>query len=317
MSIRVLVLGGTGMLGHMVLKVLSADSKLSICATHIENPQDPFFFDVEQGLDKLESICNANKGCDYVINCIGITSANINLDDPASLAKAIVINTAFPHQLGLFCRSHNIRIIHISTDGVFSGRSGAVYDESSECDCADFYGRIKYLGEVLKNRNIINIRTSIVGPSPFEKTGLWDWFSSLPSGSTVTGYTNHIWNGVTTYQFAELCRKIITQNRFEGLRAESALFHFAPNQPISKYELLNVFKSALKKDITINPNEHPDGPVKRILTTEFFGLRQLYTHDQTIESALKQMMNFVDNTKYSKISTGEDTGWRRRNSQSF
>ena len=138
MRIKVLVLGGTGMLGHMVLRVLSTDKQLSVNATHLTDPSDPLFFDVEQGLDKLELICRADKGCEYIINCIGITAANIKYNEPASLIRAININAVFPHQLGLFCSSHGIRLIHMSTDGVFSGRSN-IYDEDSECDCFDFH----------------------------------------------------------------------------------------------------------------------------------------------------------------------------------
>ena len=304
MSAKVLVLGGTGMLGHMALRVLSAESELSVRATHITNPADPFFFDVEKGLQKLELICSRMGSCDYVINCIGVTAANINPSQPPSLVKAININALFPHQLGLFCRSNGIRLIHISTDGVFSGR-GQTYDESSECDCPDFYGKTKSLGEVLNNASVINIRCSIIGPSPYEKGGLWEWFCSQPSAAVISGYTNHIWKGVTTYQFAELCRKIITQNKFDKLRDTSPVFHFTPNQPVSKYELLCFFKSALKRDITIKPAEHAGGAVRRLLVSKFTVFGELYGQEHTMESSIKEMMDFIDTKHYSGVSTWE------------
>ena len=300
MSVKVLVLGGTGMLGHMVQKVLSTDKHLSVNATHLTDPSDLLFFNVEQGLDKLELICRAGKVCEYIINCIGITSANIKPDKPASLIKAIDINSVFPHQLGLFCLSRDIRMIHMSTDGVFSGRSNT-YDEESECDCLDFYGKTKCLGEVLNNTSVINIRCSIIGHSPYEKGGLWEWFCSQPPGAVINGYTNHLWSGVTTYQFAELCRRIITQNCFQRLRMESPVFHFAPNQPVSKYELMNIFKSVLERDIVINPSEHPHGIVKRLLISKFSAFKELFNQNLRMELSIKELMNFIDTNNIHKF----------------
>lgn len=255
-------------------------------------------------MGQLELICSRIKGCDYIINCIGITAANITLSQPSSLIKAININALFPHQLGLFCRSNGIRRIHISTDGVFSGR-GRTYDESSACDCPDFYGTTKSIGEVLNNTGVINIRCSIIGPSPYEKGGLWEWFCSQPAATVISGYTNHIWKEVTTYQVAELCRKIIAQNKFDELRDTSSVFHFAPNQPVSKYELLCCLKSVLKKDVTIKPVEHTGGAVRRLLVSKFTVFGKLCGQEHTMEYSIKKMMDFIGTKHYSGVSTWE------------
>ena len=289
MSTRILILGSTGMLGHMVLKVLSKGKFFLTNGTHLTASDDLLYFNVEAGLEKLSLICEKNKGFNYLINCIGITADKIDSSDSSSITRAIAINSLFPHQLAKFARDKNIRVIHISTDGVFSG-TAECYDEDSPCDCLDIYGKTKSLGEVV-NSNVLNIRCSIIGPSPFEKGGLFEWFQSQPEGTTISGYTNHIWNGVSTSQFAELCRRIIKDNQFEDLRKESSVFHFAPNRAVSKYELLNILKSALNKKITINSVEHSDGIVRRVLVSKYSGLKKLHDCDIPMETAIKQLVN--------------------------
>jgi len=174
---------------------------------------------------------------------------------------------------------------------VFSGRA-EFYDEDAPCDCFDVYGKTKSLGEVVDS-NVLNIRCSIIGPSPYERGGLFEWFQSQPEDSVISGYTNHVWNGITTFQFAKLCQRIIEGNQFDCLRKESAIFHFVPNQQVSKYELLNILKSALNKKITINPAEHIKGAVKRVLVSKYSGLKRLYGHDIPMEKAIRQLIEFA------------------------
>lgn len=287
MNMKVLILGSTGMLGHMVLKDLSREKKFLVFGTHISKLNDLFYFNVEEGLEKLDVLYEENKGFDYFINCIGITADKIDSFDSSSIIKAVNINTLFPHQLAEFSRKKNIRVIHISTDGVFSG-DAEFYDEDSPCDCIDIYGKTKSLGEVNNNNNFLNIRCSIIGPSPFEKGGLFEWFCSRPEGSKVTGYTNHFWNGVTTLQFAELCQKIIQKNCFDNIRKESSVHHFCPNQVISKYELLKLFKSILEKRIQVVPAVNGSSPVKRILRTKYNSLRNLFGGNKDIQLEIEK-----------------------------
>lgn len=288
MSIKVLILGKTGMLGHMVSKVLSNEGTFTVDGTHLGDVNDPFFFDVESGLTKLDSICTQSSGYDYFINCIGITNNNVDENSSKSVLRAIKINVIFPHELAEFALKKDIRVIHISTDGVFSGKSEYYYEDSPH-DCTDIYGKTKSLGEVINCGNFLNLRCSIMGPSPFEKGGLFEWFKSQQDGSVISGYTNHLWNGVTTLQFAELCKTVIKNNQFEVLRKESHVFHFAPNSTISKFELLNLLKTIFKKEITINPVEIESGIVKRILTSKYNGLKQLHSHDIKMEKPVMQL----------------------------
>lgn len=236
---KVLVLGVTGMLGHMVHRVLAASATIEAHGTHILDKQSPFYFDVMSGLGELEIICAKSSRYDYFINCIGILPAKIEDKDPASIRKAIKINSLFPHELSAFAKDHGGRVIHISTDGVFSGDAESYYEDDAH-DCKDLYGITKSLGEVFAE-NFLNLRCSIIGPSPFLGEGLMEWFLKQPTGAVVPGYTNHIWHGISTYQFGNLCLKIIEGDHFEKIRTESSVFHFAPNEPITKYELLRLF----------------------------------------------------------------------------
>jgi len=292
MTKNILILGTTGMLGHMVERILSADSDLTVSGTHISEQDDPFYFRAEKGIDKLEHICRETGGYDYMINCIGITADKIRVADSNSIILATLINSCFPHQLAKLAERLNFRVIHISTDGVFSG-SAQSYDEDGSHDCPDVYGKTKSIGEVLNCENFLNIRCSIIGPSPIEKGGLIEWFRSQPDGSTVSGYTNHIWNGITTLQFAEICRAIIKNDKFDRLRAESAVFHYAPNKPVTKYELLNILKEALGKNIVVKPAGHSEKQIKRILESKYEGLKSLADHGAPMVEAIEQLVAFV------------------------
>lgn len=273
---KVLILGVTGMLGHMVQRVLEESPTIDVHGTHIFNKQDPFYFDVMFGLKDLEVICGRSPCYDYFINCIGILPGKIIEKDPATTRKAIKINSLFPHELSAFAKERNVKVIHISTDGVFSGGAES-YHEDDIHDCPDFYGITKSLGEVF-DEHFLNLRCSIIGPSPFFGEGLMEWFLKQPAGSVVSGYTNHIWHGISTYQFGKLCLKIIEGDHFENIRRESAVFHFAPNEPITKFNLLCLFKEIFNKNINVEANASDDKIYKRILQTKYFGLKNIYDY---------------------------------------
>jgi len=292
MKKKILVLGRTGMLGYMVMSVLSNSDGLLVSGTQRDNPKEEFYFDVKKGIGTLKEAYDRNQGFDYFVNCIGITRPKINVKNPGSIINAVEVNTFFPHRLAAFAERNNVKVIHISTDGVFSGRH-EYYAESSSRDCTDIYGRTKSLGEA-KGNNLINIRCSILGPSPFEKEGLLEWFLSQKEGSTIDGYTNNIWNGVTTLQFAELCENIIRRDEFNRLRKLSSVFHFAPNRPISKYELFLLLKSAFTKDVNISPAEDNRGSIRRVLKSDYEAIKMVYPQGLPMEKVIKQLVDFVN-----------------------
>jgi dTDP-4-dehydrorhamnose reductase len=284
---RVLVLGGEGMLGQMVVRLLSQTKSLIVKYTS-RNQQSWYFYDAENGMDTLQKILDQYGPFDYFINCIGILSNKINEQDSKSLRRAILINALFPYDLAILARNVRARVIHISTDGVFSGASDKPYLEDSPCDCVDIYGKTKSLGEV-KQEGFLTLRCSIIGPDPVGKKGLLEWFLAQPDDGTVIGYTNHLWNGVTTLQFAELCQKIIVQERFDEIWNESPVHHFCPNRAVSKYELLEIFKSVFKKNVTIKPSCSEGLVVRRILATKYKSLKSLFAYDLDMEQAVRKL----------------------------
>jgi len=304
MKIKVLILGCTGMLGHVVYSRLAQEPSLSVYGTHLDNRRDALYFDAQDGLKKLARICQANSGIKYIINCVGITANRIDVGKSESIARAVEINSLFPHRLAAFAAERKIRVMQISTDGVFSGQAKR-YTESSACDCQDLYGKTKCLGEVSAD-NFLNIRCSIIGPSPLEKGGLWEWFLSQPEGARISGYANHRWHGVTTLQFAELMARIIKEDCFAVLREESPVFHFAPNRPVTKYQLLQIFKKQFKRKVTIKPVQHPE-PVARILVSQYPKFTNITGKNLSLAKAVQVLAELPMVTAQEREKT-----WRRR-----
>jgi dTDP-4-dehydrorhamnose reductase len=283
---RVLVLGSTGMVGQAVLRVLSREPRLSVQGTHRRGgAEDPLRFEAEHGVNGLRALLDRAGPFSHIINCIGSTDTNVGWADPENVQRSILLNALFPHQLAAVARQSKSRVIHVSTDGVFAG-SANTYDESAPADCTDVYGRTKSLGE-LTGEGCLTFRCSIVGPDRARKRGLWEWFHGLPEGARVPGFTNRIWCGVTSLQFAELCRRIVMEGRFEKIRGESPVHHFCPNRALSKFDLLGLFKAALHKQVEIVPEEAT--PLRRILTTRYRAVRDFFGHDQDIGESIRQL----------------------------
>jgi dTDP-4-dehydrorhamnose reductase len=287
---KVLVLGGTGMLGQMVYRVLSQSEGLTVKCTSRSQLSDPLHFNVEDGPARLRQILERHGAFDYIVNCIGVVKAHIDERDSDSVRRAIIVNALFPHQLASVAAESDARVVQLSTDGVFSGDSGEPYLEDAPHDCVDVYGKTKSLGEVL-GPGFLNIRCSIIGPDPIEKKGLLEWFLAQPNGKELVGYTDHLWNGVTTLQFAGLCKRIIVQDCFAEIWNESPVHHFCPNRPVSKYELLEIFKSAFGKHVMVRPSCSNGSPVRRILATRYLSLKNLFGSDLSMEQAVRELLD--------------------------
>ena len=286
---RVLVLGGTGMLGHFVVRTLSGLKDIKVKYTEKGDENSQFYFNVENGINQLHAIIKSSGYFDYVINCIGILSNNIDKRNPDSVRNAILVNGLFPHDLIKLGNELGFRIIHISTDGVFSKSAGLCLEDSIQF-CEDIYGKTKNMGEGFSPQ-LLNVRCSIIGPSPFKKNGLMEWFLKQPKGAEVNGYTDHMWNGATTLQLARLCYIIITKNCFHLIRNEAPAHHFCPNHPISKFDLLRLFKTQLRPDIKVMPVNSPDGPLSRVLETRYIQIKKLFGNKVQVCDALKILMN--------------------------
>jgi len=180
---------------------------------------------------------------DVVINCIGIVKQLPAASDPL---PSIAINALFPHQLAKICRQKNIRLIHMSSDCVFSGNRGN-YSEDDPSDAEDLYGRTKYLGEV-NYPGCLTVRTSIIGRELETAHGLIEWFLSQ-EGKTVSGYRKAIFSGLTTIALSEIIGEIISDYPvLHGIRQIAS-------EPVSKYDLLNLVKKTYGMTITLEPDE--------------------------------------------------------------
>ena len=246
---ELLLLGATGMLGHKLLQILSGQFSVvgtirGDVAKHLNHPiLKPDLLKGHVNADNISTVEKTIIECkpDVVINCIGIVKQLPAAHDPLS---SIAINALFPHQLAQICRKRGARLIHISTDCVFSGKKGN-YKENDFADADDLYGRTKYLGEV-DYENALTLRTSIIGRELSTNHGLIEWFLSQ-EGRTVSGYTNAIFSGLTTNALSDVIATVITD--YPGMRG---VWHIA-SEPISKYELLKLVKTIYNLDIEIQP----------------------------------------------------------------
>ena len=280
---KILVLGKTGMLGSMIYEYLIQSSKHTVVATARKQ------FDVDKFSIKQDDFSYL-LDFDYIINCIGIVKPYCKDTDPIGKRKAILVNALFPHILSAYCKKSGAKLIQIATDCVYSGKYGN-YNEDATHDAEDVYGKTKSLGEVYDG-NVLNIRCSIIGPELQNNLGLLEWFLHQDEKAPLRGYSNHKWNGVTTLQFAKLCLKIIENNIFSELIKRSHLYHFTPNNTVSKYELLNLFQEVFKKNITINPAESEQA-IDRTLATKYPQFTNFYGHG-TIRDALLELNNFMN-----------------------
>lgn len=292
---NVIVLGATGMLGSMVEKVLSRDNNFFVVGTQFDDPTAPYYFNVLNGVETLGRVVGSppsqggvEGGFLYFINCIGITANLVRENDPASMRRAILVNSIFPQELAMFAATHNARVIHMSTDGVFASDASEA-DEQHPHDCTDAYGKTKSLGEAVAD-HVLNIRTSIIGPSPVVGGGMFEWFRSQPDGATISGYTDHFWNGVTTRQFAEFCGWIIREDMFSRLRTEGPAVHYVPNATVTKYDLLQLFRTVIKKNIIINPIESPKGSLMRTLHSTSSVVREYCSNILPMQKAIEAML---------------------------
>lgn len=238
---KVLILGGTGMAGHTIsiyFKEAGHDvtafsrSKVDYC-----NNINGDIIDFES----LKKIINVGQ-YDAIIDAIGI----LNQDAEDNKSNAVLLNSYLPHFLSDTTKELKTKIIHMSTDCVFSGKSGG-YSESSFRDGETFYDRSKALGE-LENNKDLTFRNSIIGPDMSEKgIGLFNWF--MKQEGQINGFTKAIWTGVTTLTLAKAMEQALKENL-------TGLYNLVNNESISKYELLKLFNKYMKDNqIEILPSD--------------------------------------------------------------
>lgn len=235
------------MLGSMVDKNFRDSDSVTFYATSRKVGEGDFVFNLRiQELDYIVKTLNPN----YIINCV---SANPQQKYPkfSRLSHMIVTNSIFPRRLSKYCEKRGIRLIQPCTNGVYSGRNGP-YNEKSRKIPTSFYGLTKLMGE-RDSKLQLNLRCSLVGPE-IRALGksLFQWLLSQPKNSQIYGYTNHLWNGITTNAFAKICLYMIENDSYL-----TGNLHLVPSDSISKYELLKYIQSSIKRfDIKIEAWTH-------------------------------------------------------------
>jgi dTDP-4-dehydrorhamnose reductase len=250
----ILVLGGGGMLGHKIFQRLGRQFPSTFCTLHAEASAPPFggipMFRSERvfgNVDVLRSQRFRKLVEDlepaFIVNCVGIVKQRAAAKDPV---PSIRINALFPHELSDISARWGGRVIHFSTDCVFSGRRGH-YSESDVSDAEDLYGRTKFLGE-LSGANVVTLRTSMIGRELTSHESLLDWFLGQ-NHKSVRGFTRAMYSGVTTNHLADVVATLVERNL-----PINGLYQVA-SRAISKFDLLTLIREAYRLDIEIVPDE--------------------------------------------------------------
>ena len=246
---KILILGGDGMIGHKLSQVLSVQNheivisireKKDLTLKSISSKSKVFFNDFLKD-NILDFLVKVNP--DVIINAIGIT---IRRGAAENISDTIYLNSLFPHQLSNWALAFKKRLIHFSTDCVFSGSEGS-YLEDTTPDALDYYGKTKGLGEV-NSKSSLTIRSSMIGPELFNKTELFEWIINNKE-KEINGFSRVMYSGVTTVYMAKLVADLIDNHK-----NLSGIYNVA-SKPISKFELLHLINDNFDLGLIINDDK--------------------------------------------------------------
>ena len=249
---KILVLGAAGMLGSAVFRTLGAYSRFEAVGTLRSSVVRGFFSESEKrrlvaGIDVLSPGCLTGLfddiKPDVVVNCVGLIKQLAASHDPLLV---LPLSSLLPHRLANHCEKNGARLIHISTDCVFSGLKGQ-YLETDTSDAQDLYGKSKFIGEVNGRSHAITLRTSIIGHGLESNDSLVDWF--LAQRGSVTGFSRALFSGLPTTELARVIAEYVIPHP-----ELSGLFHVAA-KPIDKYSLLQLVAAKYEKNIDIVPDD--------------------------------------------------------------
>ena len=279
MNKKVLILGSSGLIGHQVYNYLKDNSdfvlsnisytrKLDNETILLDARKEQYFFDQIRHIQP-----------NYIVNCIGLLISEAK-QDPKS---AMFLNAHLPHKLAKLANNINAKLIHMSTDCVFSGNKQSPYLETDEKDGTDAYAKTKSLGEIV-SKNHLTIRTSVIGPEIINGSGeLFHWF--MNQSGIIEGFTKAIWSGVTTIELAKAIKWFINNNTI-------GLYHLTNGIPIKKYDLLHLFKKYTNKNIEI-------AKIDGIFTNKsFVDTRQEINYQlPTYDEMIRDMVSLIKNNR--------------------
>ena len=286
---KILILGGDGMIGHKMAQVLSVQNheifisvreNKDLTLKRISPKAKVFFNDFLKGsiLDFLDKV-----NPDVIINAIGIT---IRRGAAENISDTIYLNSLFPHQISSWALAFKKRLIHFSTDCVFSGSEGS-YLEDTTPDALDYYGKTKGLGEI-NSKSSLTIRSSIIGPELFNKTELFEWIINNKE-KEINGFSRVMYSGVTTVYMAKLVADLIDNHK-----NLSGIYNVA-SKPISKFELLHLINDNFDLGLIINDDKTviSNKTLNASKIEKEIGL-QPPSWDELIFELKKDYMNFID-----------------------
>ena len=288
---KVLVLGGSGLIGSSMYRILKKNDSLSVKATVralqpslSEKKDTDLIYNVDvSDVSALSGVLSAFSP-DAVINCIGITK---HLEEPVRKENLIFINSVLPHRLFTLSQLYQFKLIHISTDCVFAGTQGN-YDEMACPDASDIYGRSKILGEVW-DEDAVTIRTSTVGHEVYTKYGLLEWF--LSQRKSCFGYTNAIFSGLPTIELAQIVNDyFLSGSNYRGL------YHIS-SQPITKYDFLSLIAEIYGHEIKIIPHDKLE--IDRSLNSQKFLMSTGYQQKGWKQQIKEMYADFKENVDVS------------------
>jgi len=286
---KILILGGDGMIGHKMAQVLSVQNheivisireKKDLTLKSISSKSKVFFNDFLKD-NILDFLVKVNP--DVIINAIGVTirrGVNENISD------TIYLNSLFPHQISRWALAFKKRLIHFSTDCVFSGNEGS-YLEDATPNALDYYGKTKGLGEI-NSKSSLTIRSSMIGPELFNKTELFEWIINNKE-KEINGFSRVMYSGVTTVYMAKIVADLIDNHK-----NLSGIYNLA-SKPISKFELLHLINDNFDLGLIINDDKTVISN-KTLNTSKIekeIGL-QPPSWDELIFELKKDYMNFID-----------------------
>ena len=264
---RMVVFGSSGMLGWVIVKYF-LEQEWEVISVGREE------FDI--GKDEYSNLDEVINPGDYVVNCTGIIKPRIKTTPTDEILQ---VNAIHPRNLALYCRTVGAKLFHITTDCVFSGKRGG-YDETDLVDVDDLYGLSKAAGDV---SSCMTLRTSIIGEEKRNNYSLIEWVKSNKN-SVINGYTNHIWNGVTTLELAKIIESIAQKNLYRD-----GVFHVFSPESVSKLELLKKINAAFKLNIEIKPTE-AESTVDRTLSSTFSLSKEV--SKKNLDEQLSELVEF-------------------------
>ena len=254
---KILVLGSTGMLGSAVTIALQANEHEVITASRSTGIQ---FDAMNLHAENLLRAAGLQKD-DYVVNCVGLTKTRIDETSVTSRSLAVKLNIDFPDDLAKAAETTGVKVIQVATDCVFSGLSGG-YSESSAQDPLDVYGKTKSLGET-PSPAFMHLRCSLIGPEIGRSSLFFEWVRQQPINALIDGYTNHLWNGLSSHAFGKVVSGILDKGLFAA-----GLQHLVPSNQVAKDELVRLELAALGRDDVQVRSRAAEQAIDRTLRTD-------------------------------------------------